>query len=345
MIVSAIRLGREGWRVVSNLFSRIANRTLARLFLAVLILPVLFYTLTYRTDLAAELVEKKWRLPDSRFITMPNGLRVHTRYLPASAPDAKSQTLLFLHGSGASLHSWSHWVDKLAGKHNIWLLDLPGAGLTGPSPDKNFSYSVSDHSLFLKRFIESQNIQNAVLAGHSVGGEIAWLHALNFPRQVRGLILVAPTGYPIEPPLTWKIGGSRILGRIFRDMTPDWLVRLNLLEAFEQDDRVTDELVGRYRDLVRRKGNRESLRLQMRSARLQHWPKIKNLKLPVLLLWGKQDVWLPPDYLSNKYYNNINDITRVIYDESGHALPEETTMAPKDIQIWLRQNVKKLEKN
>lgn len=49
--------------------------------------------------------------------------------------------LVLLHGSNASLHTWEPWVEEIGGVLRIVTVDLPGHGLTGPSSERDYTYT------------------------------------------------------------------------------------------------------------------------------------------------------------------------------------------------------------
>ncbi len=64
--------------------------------------------------------------------------------------------------------------------------------------DEQFSYE--DMTEDLKKYLESHNLENIVLLGHSMGGKTAMLFAVQYPELVSKLIVVdiSPRFYPIH---------------------------------------------------------------------------------------------------------------------------------------------------
>ena len=67
--------------------------------------------------------------------------------------EGKGETIILLHGTGASLHTWDKWTDKLKNNYRVIRLDLPAYGLTGPHPENK--YSISEYSKFLTLICKS----------------------------------------------------------------------------------------------------------------------------------------------------------------------------------------------
>jgi pimeloyl-ACP methyl ester carboxylesterase len=99
---------------------------------------------------------------------------------------------VLLHGLGASWQAWRTVGARLAPSHRVIAVDLPGFGrspeLAGgrfPLPD------VADR---LAATLDELGVSRHVVAGHSMGGGVAIVHALARPADVRAIALVSPAG-------------------------------------------------------------------------------------------------------------------------------------------------------
>jgi len=101
------------------------------------------------------------------------------------------KTVLFVHGLGASVHTWKYNLDAFASRYHVLAIDLPGHG-NSEMPD--IPYSVNLHANYIYKFMKKKNIRKATVVGHSVGGQAAVVMALNHPEMVEKLVLVAPSG-------------------------------------------------------------------------------------------------------------------------------------------------------
>jgi pimeloyl-ACP methyl ester carboxylesterase len=105
--------------------------------------------------------------------------------------------IVFLHSGGADLRDWEFIAPKLAPFYKCIAYDGRGAGKS-PSP-----IEVPDYVEDLKNLLDFLDIDNTVLVGHSIGGQIATNFALAYPQRVSKLVLVAPglMGYQFSPEL------------------------------------------------------------------------------------------------------------------------------------------------
>lgn len=97
--------------------------------------------------------------------------------------------LVFVHGAGSSHQIWLHQVQALR-QSNVYALDLPGHGQSGGEGRG----SIGEYGDFVVAFLDALGMDQAVIAGHSMGGAVALDLALRYPVRVAGLVLVCTGG-------------------------------------------------------------------------------------------------------------------------------------------------------
>lgn len=102
------------------------------------------------------------------------------------------ETILFIHGLASYIPAWKNNVSALQTDYRCIAIDLPGYG---KSSKGNYKVSMDFFAEVIYDFCTKMNIKNVVLAGHSMGGQIAISTALKYPDLVSKLILVAPAGF------------------------------------------------------------------------------------------------------------------------------------------------------
>lgn len=102
------------------------------------------------------------------------------------------QTLLFLHGLGSYLKGWRKNIDELRGQFRCIALDFPGYG---KSSKGEHPYGMSFFAQTVRDFIAYRGLQNVILIGHSMGGQVAITVAARQAPQVQKLILISPAGF------------------------------------------------------------------------------------------------------------------------------------------------------
>ncbi len=96
------------------------------------------------------------------------------------------QPVIIMHGLLGMSDNWVTIGRKLAEEFSVFLPDLRNHGQSPHSLEINYEVMADD----LNEFIEDNNIKNPVIVGHSMGGKVAMLYALNHPDMVKGLVVV-----------------------------------------------------------------------------------------------------------------------------------------------------------
>lgn len=266
----------------------------------------------------------RWAPEPSRFIEL-DGMQVHIR---DTGPRNDAAPLLLLHGMSSSLHSFEGWQSALQGERRVISVDLPGFGLTGPSPQGD--YRIEVYTRFVLRLLDTLEVKRVVLAGNALGGEIAWQTALLAPERVQKLILIDADGYQpavLSMPLGFQIASMRGLRWVSERILPRPLMAASLRSVFGEPARVTQERIDRYFELNLRVGNRRALFQRMDQATFgESAPLIRRITQPTLVLWGERDEMISPD-LGSRFCEDIPRCRLVTFPKLGHLPQEEDPAA------------------
>jgi len=103
------------------------------------------------------------------------------------------EPLVILHGLFGSAKNWHSIAKRLAGTHQVYVLDLRNHGHS-PWAD---SMVYADLAADVERFMHQQGLSQATLLGHSMGGKTAMYLALHSPALISRLIIadIAPVTY------------------------------------------------------------------------------------------------------------------------------------------------------
>ena len=278
---------------------------------------------TWAPDKPVESLKTRWAAAPSQFIDV-GGLQVHLR---DEGPRDDATPIVLLHGTSASLHTWDGWAQALKTQRRVIRFDLPAFGLTGPNAQND--YSIDAYVRFVIAVMDQLKVQKFVLAGNSLGGEIAWATAVAAPARVQRLILVDSGGYVFTPksvPLGFRIARTPGLRALMEYTLPRGMVEGSLKNVYGDPAKVTPALVDLYMDMTLRTGNRKALGVRMTQLQSQHEADIKTLKLPALILWGGQDRLIPPDN-AQRFAQDIVGAKLVLLPGLGHVPHEEDPQA------------------
>lgn len=278
---------------------------------------------TWAPDRTVDQLKGRWAPPPSQFVAV-NGLQVHVR---DEGPRDDPLPLVLLHGTSASLHTWEAWTADLKGQRRVIRFDLPGFGLTGP--DLQNDYTLAAYVRTVEGVVNAMGVQNFVLAGNSLGGQIAWATAAALPQRVKQLVLVDASGYPMAPqsiPIGFRIARIPGLRRLAEFVLPRGVIQASLRNVYGDPGKVTPELVDRYYELTLREGNRQALAYrfdQMQAADVDKGlAAIRALKVPTLILWGGKDRLIPVEN-GHKFAADIAGAQLVVFEDLGHVPQEE----------------------
>ena len=105
--------------------------------------------------------------------------------------------IVCLHGITAQHRAFNAAARYLESSHGLVGVDLRGRG---DSDKPESGYSLEAHAADVVRVLDHLGLEDAVLAGHSMGGFVALKTALKFPDRVRALVLL-DGGWPrVESP-------------------------------------------------------------------------------------------------------------------------------------------------
>jgi len=252
------------------------------------------------------------------------GLQVHIR---DEGPHDDPAPIVLLHGTSASLHTWDGWAQALRDKRRVIRFDLPGFGLTGPSADHD--YSMDAYVRFVQAVLDRLDVTRFVIAGNSLGGQVAWSTAAALPERVAGLILVDASGYPRESmptqpsvPLGFRIAATPGLRLLAQYTLPRGVVERTVRDVYGDPSKVTPELVDLYSAMTLRAGNRDALGRRIAQGYTGNVALLSKIQAPTLILWGGKDRLLPPE-LGRRFARDIPGAKLVVFDGLGHVPHEE----------------------
>jgi pimeloyl-ACP methyl ester carboxylesterase len=216
-----------------------------------------------------------------------------------------AETIIMIHGLGSYLPAWKKNIGELSKHFRVIAVDLPGYGKSSKAPHSGL---MSFYAGVIADLITNLKLGPVNLAGHSMGGQISLVLALEKPGLVKRLILVDPAGFE-----AFHAGQKNW----FKDvMTPN-LVRLTTVDAIE-----TNLASNFYRMPVDARFMIED-RIAMRDAddfeayclavaRSVHGmveeavlDKLPEIRIPTLIFFGENDMLIPNRYLNPGFTRKI----------------------------------------
>ncbi|WP_048441553.1 alpha/beta fold hydrolase [Caenimonas sp. SL110] len=278
---------------------------------------------SWRPDKTVEELRGRWAASPSQFVSVGD-LQVHLR---DEGPRSDSVPIVLLHGTSASLHTWEGWAGALRGQRRVIRMDLPGFGLTGPNATDD--YSVDSYVRMVVELLDRLGVRRFVIAGNSLGGQVAWSLAFAHPQRVERMILVDASGYDPTSgtqeqvlPLGFHLARTPVVKRVAEYALPRFVVERSVRSAYGDPDKVTAQLVDLYEDMALRAGNRRALVRRIEQGYVGDPLHIQKIAVPTLIIWGGKDRIVPLEF-GKRFERNIKNSRLVVFEDLGHTPQEE----------------------
>lgn len=257
-------------------------------------------------------------------------LGVTRLYYYAAGTRGAGEPVVFLHGFPASSHLWHGVVREMPAGHRLVVADLLGYGKSD-RPGLS-SLTAAAHADRVRLLMDALGIRAACVVGHGSGGAVAQSLALDFPSRVTRLCLIDSTAFG-----DWPRGAAR-LARLAAAFTPAaravgapllaGLVHGSLLKGFADEAAGRRALDNYLRAFTMRLGT-DAL---VRQLRVLHDPtvagigeRLKDLALPVSIVWGERDPWLGVR-VGQRLRDTIPGATLEVVPDARHFLPEDAPL-------------------
>lgn len=187
--------------------------------------------------------------------------------------------MLILPGWGTTIDTYKILIDSISLYSCVYCLDMPGFG---GSDEPQESWNVDDFVAFIIDFINSQNIKELDIIGHSNGGRIIikLVNQKNLNFKVNKLVLIGSAGIVHEKTLSqkFKIKTFKVCKKIL-EFKPINSIFPNLSEKLKNNFGSED-----YRNAspIMKQTMVKLINEDLRNL-------LPNIKNPTLLIWGSND--------------------------------------------------------
>ncbi len=293
--------------------------TVLMICLVVLIVVLLgFVTYTALRDKAI-----RTRSPARGYFTKVSGGTIHWT-VKGDGP-----AVVLVHGLAGNLHNFSDLEAALATKYRVYCVDRPGSGHSKRAVKTAPNFSAQ--AAMIAEWMATENIDNAIFVGHSMGGGISLNLALNFPEKVQGLALICPltATLDIKPTqfFTWYLRSKTLriaFAKCFSPLIQRRIGRRQVNAIFKPEkppsgfahryggalSMLSSAFLAASHDLS---GAQQSLREQI--------PCYSKIQCPINVLFGEGDRILPFRPHTEVIANAIPHAKITVMPQRGHMLP------------------------
>ncbi|AFY41655.1 alpha/beta fold hydrolase [Nostoc sp. PCC 7107] len=278
------------------------------------------------------------------------GWQTRYTYIRPSANYHNSTPLILLHGFGASIGHWRHNLEVLGEYHTVYALDMLGFGASEKAP-ANYSIELWVEQVyeFWRAFIR----QPAVLIGNSNGSLISLAAAAAHPDMVQGIVMMSLPDpsleqeaipavlRPIVKTIKNIVASPLVLQPVFKFVRQPSVLRRWASLAYANPEAITDELIEILAGPPQDRGSARAFSALFKAAiGVNFSPSVKavlpTLKIPILLIWGQKDRFVPP-VLATRFAQYNEKLELLNLENVGHCphdeCPEQINQALLDWMI------------
>jgi pimeloyl-ACP methyl ester carboxylesterase len=273
------------------------------------------------------------RFPDRTFVEVDG---VNVNYIERGA----GEYLVLIHGFASSVRTWQDVIPELARNYHVVALDLKGFGHTEKPLQSDYStYGLSE---FTRRTMDLLGIEQATLIGNSLGGAISLHLAANHPERVQRMVLIDAAAYPHKQPLLFNCAYLPGAGCLTSILITRPTFRNSLREVYFNDSLVTEQLVDDHYSIYDLENATDTMLevLLARGAETESGklPDYTKIDVPSLVLWGREDIWIPLEQ-GQRLAEELPQGQLSVIPDCGHVPQEEKPMVVAQMILdWLADN-------
>ena len=230
--------------------------------------------------------------------------------------------VLLLHGFPESSHVWRDLVPLLTSRFRVIVPDMLGTGESDKPADPPLGLIAQ--AGYARELVDGLGIERFAVIGHSVGGGVAQLLAMDTP-GVDAMVLISSAAFDAWP---------SVLTRDIQQTSPEReseplvhsVVRAALRAGMTEPDRMTEDHIAAY---LRPWSGPEGVEAFFRFARAMDGDGLAGrdedlgrLEIPVLIFWGEDDPFYPSS-IAERLNETIPTSTLGLVPGCGHLLVED----------------------
>ncbi|MFW9831260.1 MAG: alpha/beta fold hydrolase [Candidatus Thorarchaeota archaeon] len=230
--------------------------------------------------------------------------------------EGEGAPLLLIHGVRGTIRNWNYVRPYLTTRFLTIIPELRGHG---QSTELKEPCTIDLFSNDLVSLLDYLDIDECIVAGHSLGGFIAQTMALNASNRVKALILIATA-----PLVDVEAAMAQIeLGKLAFGLKPQDAIEIVLDNEFYDPDKIRNtpglvEILLFNLKEGQRLANSHGC-AQGAAAKFNVQDHIKKITAPTLAIFGSHDKTFPPRW-AQFYEENLRNVTTKIIEKTNHGI-------------------------
>ena len=224
------------------------------------------------------------------------------------------QPLMLLHGLFGALSNFSDLIEHFKHSHKVIVPILPLYDLD------LLHTTVKGLAKHVQQFIDHKGYDQIHLLGNSLGGHVGLVYILSHPEKIKTLTLTGSSGL-----------FENAMGDSYPKRGDYEYIRAKTAETFYDPAVATKELVDEVFEITNSRIKVIKIIALAKSAiRNNLGEELGQIKVPTLLIWGKNDKVTPP-FVAEDFHKLIPNSELAFIDQCGHAPMMEVPNAFNEI--------------
>ena len=216
--------------------------------------------------------------------------------------EGEGEVLLLLHGLFGALSNFKDLLNNFKSRYRVVLPLLPIFELPLPKATLN------GLTRYVKKFVEYKGYNSISVLGNSLGGHISLMYALDNLENIKSIILTGSSGLY-----------EKSLGDTFPRRGNYEFIKERTEYTFFDPKTASKDLVDEIYEIVNNRNKAIRIISTAKSAiRNNLQKKLHKLKVPALLIWGRDDRITPP-FVGEQFEKLMPKAELKLIDECGHA--------------------------
>jgi pimeloyl-ACP methyl ester carboxylesterase len=227
--------------------------------------------------------------------------------------------LVLLHGLFGALSNWADVIEKFSPRYTVVIPLMPIYEL--PILFTN----VKNLAKFIRKFVEFKGYESVTLIGNSLGGHVGLVYAAKYPAKIKAMVLTGSSGLY-----------ENSLGGTFPKREDYNFVKEKVEYTFYDPAYATKDLIDEVYEIVNNRVKLIKILSLAKSAIRHNMSKeLKGIKMPVCLIWGKNDTITPPE-VAEEFHKLLPNSELHWIDKCRHApMMECSTEFNAILDNWL----------
>ena len=224
------------------------------------------------------------------------------------------QPLMLLHGLFGALSNFSDLIEHFRHTHKVIVPILPLYDLD------LLHTTVKGLAKHVQQFIDHKGYDQIHLLGNSLGGHVGLVYILSHPEKIKTLTLTGSSGL-----------FENAMGDSYPKRGDYEYIRAKTAETFYDPAVATKQLVDEVFEITNSRIKVIKIIALAKSAiRNNLGEELGQIKVPTLLIWGKNDKVTPP-FVAEDFHKLIPNSELAFIDQCGHAPMMEVPNAFNEI--------------